>query len=239
MSGGPGTPISDRIDYQSVTLGQVATRAFDLRFYQVSGPLWFDTEHYDISAVLPPGTDENSFRQMLQNLLVERFNMRYHPEAREMPIYVLSVARRDPNLRPWNPEADKLLTPEELRTTDRKVTIDSDGFPLLPKGREFVAINRHARLNCEKENLSNLAEMLSGQVGRPVIDETGLKGDYVFALSWIQTLGPTPLGASPEIPPGPDVFEALLKQLGLRLESKKGPIDMLVVDHASKIPTPN
>ena len=91
------------------------------------------------------------------------------------------------------------------------------------------------------------AGMLAGQLGRPVVDATGLTGKYDFALYWAYGDGSagrasasdsTPLAGAVD-PDGPTIFEAVQSQLGLKLEQKKGPVDIVVVDHAEKIPTEN
>jgi uncharacterized protein (TIGR03435 family) len=92
-----------------------------------------------------------------------------------------------------------------------------------------------ARL-ANKDHMQWLVDMLSGQTGRPVVDATGLTEEYDFSLSWI----PRPPDAPPaENPIGPDIFAALQQQLGLKLEPKKGLIEVLVIDRAEKIPTAN
>jgi uncharacterized protein (TIGR03435 family) len=76
--------------------------------------------------------------------------------------------------------------------------------------------------------ISALASALEGQLGRPVLDQTGLKGFYEFALNW------TPDNSLADALPGPSLFTAVQEQLGLRLESTKGPVEVLVIDHAEK-----
>jgi uncharacterized protein (TIGR03435 family) len=84
FSGGPGTPDPSRIDYQGVTLGSLVQGAYNLPFYQLSAPAWINSERYDISAKIPEGATEEQFRQMLQNLLAERFKLAAHREAKEI-----------------------------------------------------------------------------------------------------------------------------------------------------------
>jgi uncharacterized protein (TIGR03435 family) len=99
ISGGPGSSDPGRIDYQSMTLGSVVQRAYDLPFYRLSAPAWFNTERHDIHATIPEGATEEQFRQMLQNLLAERFKLVAHREAREMLVDELTVARGGPKFK--------------------------------------------------------------------------------------------------------------------------------------------
>jgi uncharacterized protein (TIGR03435 family) len=90
--------------------------------------------------------------------------------------------------------------------------------------------------------MSRLADLLAGRVERPVIDKTGLAGDYDYSLEF-RPEGPNALPAAPQGAPdaadAPDIFTAVQEQLGLKLESKKGPVEMLVVDRGEKVPTEN
>jgi uncharacterized protein (TIGR03435 family) len=96
----------------------------------------------------------------------------------------------------------------------------------------------HARAQAFKKPIDNLVQLLAGQTGAPVVDATGLKGEYDYTLSWI----PTPPGTGPSDSAndaGPDLFAALREQLGLQLEHAKGQVEILVIDHANKTPVAN
>jgi uncharacterized protein (TIGR03435 family) len=111
-----------------------------------------------------------------------------------------------------------------------------DGFPVvsLPgSGLVIETKDGRARVTAREVPLSNLADFLVGQVGRPVIDMTGAGGKYSFELYF------TPESASSADSPEAGIFAALQEQLGLRLEARKGPVEMLIVDHAEKAPTDN
>jgi uncharacterized protein (TIGR03435 family) len=127
-----------------------------------------------------------------------------------------------------------------------------DGFPILPSGVSgpgpmTIMMNGRARMQASKESMQDFANILTGQLNRAVVDETALKGKYDFTLYWspdnpgpIAPAPPPPGGAS--LPDGetyPDLAAAIQQQLGLRLEAKKGPLDILVIDHADKVPTEN
>jgi uncharacterized protein (TIGR03435 family) len=217
----------------------VVQGAYDLPFYRLSAPAWFNTERYDIHATIPEGATEEQFRQMLQNLLAERFKLAAHREAKEMPVDELTVAKGGPKFKAWSPDDERKLAEAAANPGSQKATAGPDGYAVLPAGVSFSLINNgHARLRGEKELMPNFAERLSGITGGPVLDATGLKGEYAFTLSWIIPIPGAP-APPPDLDPGPDLFTALQEQLGLKLDPKKAPVEMLVVDHAEKIPVEN
>src|SRR5438093_1564655 len=142
----------------------------------------------------------------------------------------------------------------------------SDGFPKLPpgagRGNFMMIMNGRFRMTANRQSMSGLAEMLGNQLGRPVVDMTGLTAKYDFTLDFAPEEGQRmmgPMGALPHPPPpppgegggggaipsapdsqsGPSLFTAVQEQLGLKLDSKKGPVDLLVIDHLEKVPTEN
>ncbi len=110
---------------------------------------------------------------------------------------------------------------------------DANGFPVVPSGKGFAMaiVDDRAALHFGEGTMPEFARRLSGQVGQPVADVTGLNGKYDINLSWVP-------GDYPENP-GPTLFAALQDQLGLKLESKKGMVDTVVIDHIEKTPTEN
>jgi uncharacterized protein (TIGR03435 family) len=239
ISGGPGSSDPGRIDYQGVTLGSMVQTAYNLPFYRLSAPAWLNTERYDISAKIPPGATEEQFRQMLQNLLAERFKLAAHREAKEMMVDELTVAKGGPKFKAWSAGDERKLAGAAANPGSLKVTAGPDGYPVLPPGVSFSIINNgHARLRGEKELMPNFAERLSSVTGGPILDATGLKGEYAFTLSWMIPIPGAP-APPPDVDPGPDLFTALQEQLGLRLQSKKAPVETLVVDHVEKAPVEN
>ncbi len=98
-SGGPGTKDPGRIRYPFMNLKQLLTTAYDVKAYQISGPAWLDSERYDITATMAPGTTKEQFQVMLQNLLAERFKVAIHRETKELPMYSLVVAKSGSKLK--------------------------------------------------------------------------------------------------------------------------------------------
>ena len=218
FSGGPGTKDPGRISWSRATLHDVLYYAFDLKDgEQISGPEWLSTEPYDITAKIPPGTTKVQFEAMLQVLLADRFKMVVHHVTRELAVYFLVVAKNGPKFREPNSETDK------------------EGFPHLSPGRPGLSVNygMEARLAARHEPLAALAQSLRRDVGRMVIDKTGLDGTFDFTLEYSLRDSTADPGRVPAL------FDALPQQLGLRLMDGKAPFDVVVVDHAERMPTAN
>jgi uncharacterized protein (TIGR03435 family) len=142
------------------------------------------------------------FLAKLQALLADRFQLKVHRETREMPIYIMTVAKGGSKLQTL-PDAGKPGSGLSSRRTD-------DGK------REVIG---------QKLTAAALARFLSGQIGRMIVDQSGLTGKYDFTLKWAPDMGDTT---------GPSLFTALQDQLGLKLDSSKGPVEVVVVDSAQK-----
>ena len=179
--------------------------AYRIRFDQVSGgPGWMATDLWDINAEAERPSSVEEFHVMLRNLLKERFNLRMHSETKERPVYILSVDKTGVK-----------MTPNETGTAD-DASIDEAGF---------------LKWTSKSIPMDYLAWLLSVYLDRPIIDRTGLTGTWDFTLSWTPDL---PTRQQPDDNLYPGIFEALQKQLGLKLESQRAPVEVLVIDHAEK-----
>jgi uncharacterized protein (TIGR03435 family) len=200
------------------------------------GPKWLNDDLFVISATSPPDHVPQSQSEglvMLRTLLADRFKLVVHRETREVPMWALVVARRDgklgPQLHPtagncaaWIAGGRRGAPPPD--TTD------------LPCGRGMV--NASAIRNSAM-TLTQLGNLLSPRVERPVQDRTGLTGNFYLDLQWkpeAGPLGPSDTGLPDGLPTS--IFTALQEQLGLKLESIKGSLAALVIDHAEP-PTAN
>jgi uncharacterized protein (TIGR03435 family) len=262
MRGGPGTDDPGQITYVNVPLRNIVMNAYGVKNFQISGPGWLDTGHFDVLAKVPKGATEEDLKIMLQNLLAERFQLKLHREKKELPIYALVVARNGPKLKESAEDTPAAAdAPAPPPPSGGRVTVGKDGFPQMPRGGRggmmMMINNGRLRLAGYKQSISAMTDMLSNQVGRPVVDQTGLTGKYDFSLEFAPEEGQMmrgPMGAMPPPPPGagpgpadsaPDspapanLFTALQEQLGLKLEPKKGPVDFLVIDHIEKTPSEN
>ena len=272
-SGGPGTKDPGRINYPGVTLKYLLFTAYDVKPFQVSGPSIIDTERFDIVATMPPGTTKEQFRIMLQNLLAERFGLKMHRDSKEMAMYSLTVTKGGPKMKPSQGEptveADAPFVPPPGPPGPPKM--GADGFPdLLPVGGRPGIFNimmpGRAKMVAQWQSMHDLAERLSNQLSKPVVDETGLAGKYDFTLIYLPEQMTAPMGmaapppppppaggagpvtgggdgrgpgGTPDSEPVPTLVAALQSQLGLKLDAKKGPVPIIVVDHVEKTPTDN
>ena len=254
VDGGPGTPDPGRIRFTDMPLRVLIMRAYDVQSFQVSGPSWMDSQRFDIIAKVPDGATKEDAQIMLQNLLADRFKLKLHKGSKEAPIYELVVAKGGIKLK----EAVQTATaPAEGAGGPRPgpPTRGKDGFLRTPHGQVGIQamVNGRMRMQGDAVTMARLTDILGMALGRPVVDKTGLTGAYDVTLDFSpEGMGPGPKGPGPgagggnpaEAPrdsndSGPTIFTALQEQLGLKLESRKGPVDLLVVDSVEKTPTEN
>jgi uncharacterized protein (TIGR03435 family) len=240
IKGGPGTSDPGRLTIDSWPLESLILTAYDVKDYQLTGPEWLignfgpNSAQFDIVAKIPEGATKEQFLLMLQNLLAKRFKLTLHHEMKEVPVYNLVVAKSGPKFTP-SPSPKAPAPQDDGSPAARpKVTIGSDGFPVLPPGFSMAWVNDRARMRATNETMEKLADKLSAQLGRTVRDATGLTGEYSFDLYWV----PDAVAAS-DLNAGPNLVEAVQTQLGLKLESAKGQVDVLVIDHVEKVPIGN
>lgn len=227
ITGGPGTDDPTRLTCSNATLTMVIQSAFDLEDAQkINGPDWLNIDMFDIAATLPRSATKEQMRIMLQNLLSERFHMAWHREKQDLPAYVMIAAKGRVRLAAPKNAASKPSHKENTLPGIRTITCG----------------------NCA---VGEFVKMLGHPEGRFVFDETGLTGTYDFALTYEPvnackgcTLG-GPGGASPP-PPAPPLDQAppvlsvaLDQQLGLKLEKKQMPVDVIVIDRIDRVPVPN
>lgn len=255
-SGGPGTKDPGRYTANGTSIFNLILRAYGVRSYQIMGPDWLKTGRFDVVAKVPEGATKEQFALMLQNLLAERFKLAVHKEQKELPVYELVVAKNGPKLKEWvdDPAAPKDGAPPADPSVPRKRELDADGYPILRTSKGTSGMSMTSGLATERMagfGMELFASGLAARVGRPVTDRTGLTGTYDIVLHYVMegSMGPVnvtpgPGGAGSVLPTsggegGPTMIEAIQSQLGLKLESKKGMVEILVVDHAEKVPTEN
>lgn len=180
---------------------------------QIAGPDWIKSKEvrFDVVAKAPPDTAREQLPHMMQALLVDRLKVALHHESRELPFLALVVGKNGP----------KVL---ESSQTAR------------PGAGGNSAVLGH--INGQQLSMQVLATLLSRFERQIVIDMTGLKGSYQVKLEWTSDVN-RPIPAEIDVGTGPSIFTAVQEQLGLKLESRRGPLDVLVVDHAEKAPAEN
>ena len=195
----------------------------------LGGPDWIDSERFDILGSAPAGTSESTMLTMLQTLLADRFRLVLRKEARETAVYSLVIAQNDGR-------SDKALLPVDCKTDSKAVVRKGDApacsWLLIGKAGTGMVTYQSGGVN-----LDELAKTLTRRVGRPVINRTGLAGEFQFELSWLQDM-PAAAAAPAAANDGPSLFTALQEQLGLKLESSRGPVEFLVIESVER-PTPN
>jgi uncharacterized protein (TIGR03435 family) len=233
----PSVMISgDQFEANGMTLKDLIKVAYDLNYgadKQVTGgPAWTASEQFDIEAKedgalseklkkLPKEQRGVQLRQMLRDLLAERFGLQLHHETSELPVYELAIAKNGPKLTPA--PSEPIVTKLDSATRPRNL------IRVVGKGQI------EAR-DADTPMLVTLLCTLPEIDGRLVVDKTGLTGKYDFTLSWTPDTGQPADPSSPDA--GPSLFTALQEELGLKLEPKRTPVDMIVIDRA-ELPTAN
>jgi uncharacterized protein (TIGR03435 family) len=193
-------------------LRDLIEHAYDVMEWQITGPAWILSERFDVTAKPPAGVSGDQFEAMMQNLLAGRFKLQLHREQQERAVYALVVAK--------------------------------GGLKATAAPGEAGAKTNWSRDHIEAQHMSmaHFAERLSRVADRPVVDATGVAGAFDFELKWT----PDSSRAKPAENSGaqladlpPSLFTAIEEQLGLKLEPRKAPVEILIVDHAEKVPTEN
>jgi uncharacterized protein (TIGR03435 family) len=264
ISGGPGSSDPGRIHLR-VNMSILLGAAFGVSVDQIKGPSWtrdFSAmPFYDIVATMPADSSKTQVEQMLRNLLAERFHMAFHQETANSPSYDLVVDQGGPKLKEATPGSDPAPDPQAGK-------MGSDGFPVAPGRRTFSSrtgtVNQ--RVKDQEWTMADLARQLGFLMSRSegkllddgfllprVTDKTGLTGKYTFILEYecavclrfAPAVSANADGSSGSAPREeslgfPNIFNAVQKQLGLRLvKAADVPIDVFVIDALDKIPTDN
>jgi uncharacterized protein (TIGR03435 family) len=258
---------SSRVDISYAGLDELIVAAYRIKPKQLSGPEWMSGQHFEILAKIPDGVPKSQLPEMLQALLAERFKLTVHRGSKEQPVYGLTVAKNGPKLLPET-GADLPDTPSRTFSTPQgefRVYEQFDGpiTEMAVIGGAFGPLRMRIgdggmHMELLKGTMPVLAQVLSGYSDLPVVDMTGLKGNYhvtidmsrqdMFAL--FRGLSAPPAGgdqgfsggdrnpATASDPAGGGLSK-VVEKLGLKLERRKAPVEMLVVDHLEKMPTEN
>jgi uncharacterized protein (TIGR03435 family) len=231
---GPGPLPGGRVVAKNVTLKMLIAGAYNVREENISGgPNWTTTDRWSIEAKAeegstPPGgwpdslVPDHPLTLMLQSLLEDRFQLKAHRETKDVPVYELRVAK----------------TGSKMKLTAGQDSVGRD----VPRG--MMRLNSQiGYLAGNGIPMAKLAGILSepGVLGRPVIDKTELKSLYDFVLEWAPESGLLPVAPGVSEPPPssaatskPSILTAIQEQLGLKVESTKGPVGVLVIDHVER-----
>jgi uncharacterized protein (TIGR03435 family) len=235
-SGGPGTRDPTTYSVENYPMSSLLGIAYGISSYQLSGPSWLDDERFTVTAKVAEGASKEQLALMMRNLLIERFKLAAHFEKRENAGYRLVVAKGGPKLVASSGDPNQNDDPEKP-PAPFKWTVDKEGYPDLPPGRQYAMAMGYgrARWRFADESMEHFSEMLASQIRQPILNATGLTGKYDFVVFW-STAAMRPNAPADS---GPSIFVAIQEQLGLKLESKKIPVDTVVVDHIERTPSEN
>ena len=237
LTSGPVIMNSDagRIDYRQFGLKALVWVAFQVTLPQIVWPAWMAGNtggSYDITATFPPGTTEEQQHIMLQSLLADRFKLAVHRETRDAKVYALVISSRGLKIR-------KSDNPPDDKTLSISVRSGKDGFHLNDRLPDAPASAPYGI------TISKLVKYFNnGYLDRVMVDRTGLEGYYdinLFIPPEVEAGNPSlDQSAKPPVTPSvPTYFDALEKQLGLKVGSQTAPIEILVIDHLERTPTAN
>jgi len=235
-------PANGGLNLSNIPLKEIMTIAWRVQPFQITGgPPWIESVHYDISAKPEQKPEPGQLLLMLQSLLEDRFQLKIHHETKELPIYALVLANKDGKLGPQLTES-KEGSCTQFDPSKPPPPPDPGKPPTLGCGGMFMGPDR---VNGMGVPIAQLTPVLARMLSRTVLDKTGLTGKFDIKAQWtpdqsqLQAMAP-PGGLPPGMPPpqfdpnGPSIFTALQEQLGLKLESQKGPVDVIVIDHVEK-----
>ena len=213
----PSQPGKEGIDALpgSLTMRNIRMRpclawAYDLEEDLIQGPDWINDAWFDIVAKASGPAAQPELRRMLQSLLAARFNLACHRETKEIPVLILTIGKNGSKLQPT----------------------DTDGSPSFKTGK--------LNLTGQGATVSQLTHFLSRELHMPIVDHTGLTGRFNYFLD-INAYITEEIRKTPGVPPeAPSIIaQAIQAQLGLKLDAKKAPVEVLVIDHLDKTPTEN
>jgi uncharacterized protein (TIGR03435 family) len=212
------SPGGERYEANGIPLKLMIQVAYRVKADQVVGlPAWIDSDLFDMNAKAERPSSVEELHVMLQNLLAERFQLKFHRATKELPMYAMTVDKAGP----------------KLESHEAK----SAGDPWIDQAQtKFL----HLTLTATSAPMDYLAWRLSMLLDLPVVDQTHLKGGYDFKISYTADLPPN---IAPEAhvngeaidTTGPTIFEAMRQQLGLKLEKTRGPVEILQIDHVEKL----
>ena len=251
----------DRAEYTYMTLRQLIAEAYQVRSWQVVGPAWLTTERFDVVCKMPAGSRKEDAPLMLQSLLADRFKLAVHRELKEQSVTALVLGMGGPKLKESPSEAPLNLgeAPEEgdqAAPKKKEISLSMTvGTVSVHSTLDYT--NSSVHVEASRMTMAYLADLLGRTTldnGRPVVDMTGLAGNYEVVLdipmAALGMVGATDAGIpdanAQGIPPAEAASDPgggrkleSLKSLGLELVSRKAPVEQLMVDHAEKTPTEN
>ena len=226
----------DRIDIGAWSVKQLILRAYGLWASQLSGPVWMDAARFDVSAKLPPNAKPEQLPEMLQHMLADRFGLKIHRETKIMPVFSLETAKGGARMK-RGPDDDPLaISPggktEAARIERTGLMLDRIWGMGEDLGLRMLPTNGNLRIEFTKMPMAALTQILASYLRAPVVDETGLAGNYQAVLEF--SVAEMERDEAP-----PNSLLAAVERLGLRLERRKAPVEIFVVDNVVRTPVAN
>jgi uncharacterized protein (TIGR03435 family) len=228
-----------------LSLRDLLAQAYRIKATLISGPDWTATERFDISATLPSGSTTAQLPEMLQALLADRFQVKVHKDKKDFPVYALLVAKSGSKMKEVPPDPD--AGPRNVTTT----SVGNGVSVNFGNGSSFTFANN--RFEAHKLTMRLFSGNLERFADRQIVDMTGLTGQYDFAFDvmpedYRAMLLRAAVWVGANLPPeaqkmldasSPAALGDALQQIGLKLDARKAPLDVLVIDDALKTPTAN
>ena len=239
------------VRYSAIGLKLYLGMAYHLKNFQIAAPDWMTSTRWDITAKLPDGSNPTQIPEMLQRLLRDRFQMKMHRETRELPVYGLVIGKTGMKLQESSADAPTGTGTSPTGSVNAAMSNGNGTTVTYGNGAYFTIGNN--RFEGKKLPMAIMADALSRFADRPVVDMTGLKGTYDFSMEFSAedframmiraaiaqgTILPPEVLKLADASSGDTLLNAVEK-LGLKLELRKSPIEMLVIDDALKMPTEN
>jgi uncharacterized protein (TIGR03435 family) len=239
----------------ALNLKDYIAAAYKLKIYQIQVPDSTGGDRFDISAKLPAGATDAQVPDMLKAMLADRFKMKAHFETKDLPVYALAISKNGLKMKESapDPNADPADPAEKSRPATNVTGSGGRGGVHIEYGHGSFFTMADNKFTARRLPMSSFTEVLARFEDRPVVDKTGLTGVYDFDLEftpedYMAMLIRSAIAAGVTMPPealrmlsgssGDSLLNAL-ERLGLKLETRKAPLEVLVVDHLEKVPTEN
>jgi len=245
-----------QVSITALNLKDYISAAYKVKLYQIQGPDFLGSERFDINAKLPAGAKESDVSEMLKALLADRFKMQSHRETKDFPVYALVVAKGGLKMKESPPDPDTEVGDPGEKPKAPATNVSGGGGRggvHIEYGHESFFTMADNKFIARKLPMASFVEVLARFEDKPVVDMTGVTGSYDFDLEFTQEdymamLMRSAIAAGVTLPPealrmlsgssGDSLLNALEK-LGLKLENRKAPLEVLVIDHIEKAPTEN
>lgn len=240
-----------QVSWKFLSLKDYVGAAYRVKAYQISEPDWMASARFDIVAKLPAGAAPKDVAEMLRALLEDRFQLKTHRESEDLPVYDLVVGKGGLKMQESPPDSGKDVQNGQGGVTAAATRVPGGVTINYGNGGHFTFANN--KIEAQRTPGAGIANTLAPFMDRPVVDMTNLKGNYDFVLDLMPedfaAMGiRSAIAAGATLPPQAiqmaeaaslDSLFIALEKLGLKMEPRKAPVEILVIDHAEKTPTDN